>query len=175
MKKLIGVLFAVGVLSLMFAASAEATNVCNYTYDGCQTTTTAEVTTTTAYVTTTTEPEEETTTTTTTAPTTTGFPFCNPNNTQGVQCLNIDPTTTTAPATTTTVAATTTAPEVTTGEGTQAQEPETIPPLVVEAPTTTTPDELPVTGGSPWWLALLGVCVIGLGVCGVLFARTFKA
>jgi len=72
-KKLIGVLFAVGVLSLMFAASAEATNVCNYTYDGCQTTTTAEVTTTTAYVTTTTEPEEETTTTTT-APTTTGFP-----------------------------------------------------------------------------------------------------
>ena len=173
MKKLIGVLFAVGVLSLMFAASAEATNVCNYTYDGCQTTTTAEVTTTTAYVTTTTEPEEETTTTTTTAPTTTGFPFCNPNNTQGVQCLNIDPTTTTAPATTTTtVAATTTAPEVTTGEGTQAQEPETIPPLVVEAPTTTTPDELPVTGGSPWWLALFGGCLIVLGGLAIAWKRT---
>jgi len=79
--------------------------------------------------------------------------------------------TTTVPVTTTVASPTTTeAPTTTVGEGTAAQEPEVIPP-VVETPAAPVPvaDELPVTGASSGLIAV-GLAVLVLGVFFVLGA-----
>jgi len=84
--------------------------------------------------------------------------------------------TTTVPVTTTVAAPTTTeAPTTTVGEGTAAQEPEVIPPVVVETPAAPFPvvDELPVTGASSGAIAVgLGLLVLGVFfVLGALWRR----
>lgn len=135
-------------------------------------TTTQYVTTTAA---TTTVPQETTTIApTTTVPVTTTQPTTN----CGLCAGQFSPTTT-VPAVTTTVPAATTVPPAVV----------TVPPVVVTpAPNDTTAvdqtvapvpaaaepvsDTLPVTGGSPWWLALVGVCLVALGLLGVAFKRS---
>ena len=121
------------------------TTICDE--DECVTTTTSPSTT---IATTTTVPR-----TTTTAPTTTGPP-CDVAH----SCISIPVTTASTIATTTTVAPPTTIPDTTAVD-------QTLPPAPA-APVTPAPTTLPVTGGSPWWLALFGVCLVGLG--GLLLA-----
>jgi len=90
----------------------------------------------------------------------------------GLCAGQFSPTTTVAP-TTTPAPTTTVAPSTTAGSEhvneTSPPAPEVIPPAAVEA--TPSHDTLPVTGGSPWWLALFGACLVGLGVCAVLWHR----
>lgn len=104
----------------------------------------------------TTLPTTTTLATTTTVPTTSSsIPFCVPNT--GVQCLNIDPTTTTvAQSTTTTLPAATTVPEPSTTAPNRA----VAPPSEPSEPTVSIseePEDLPVTGNNS-----LGVAVIGI-------------
>ena len=112
-------------------------------------------------VTTTTAPTTTIATTTTAATTTvprttmTGPP-CDVNH----NCISIPETTASTVATTTTVAPPTTIPDTTAVD-------QTLPPAPA-VPVTPAPTTLPVTGGNPWWLALFGVCLVGLG--GLLLA-----
>jgi len=121
-----------------------------------------ECTTTTAPTTTaatTTVPRTTTTAATTTAATTTGPP-CDVAH----SCISIPVTTASTIATTTTVAPPTTIPDTTAVD-------QTLPPAPA-APVTPAPTTLPVTGGSPWWLALFGVCLVGLGGLLVAWRRS---
>ena len=126
-----------------------------------------------------TTPETTVAATTTAAPPTT-VPVTPPSNVPNDCSPVFDPqacVTTTVPVATTVPAPTTTeAPTTTVGEGTEAQEPEVIPPVVIEQPPAVeaSSDTLPVTGASSGLVAV-GLAVVIAGcvlVVGSLWRRS---
>jgi LPXTG-motif cell wall-anchored protein len=166
---------AAAALVVPLAATADATNVCEYTYDCGSTTTGAATTAATTTGATTTAATTTTGATTTIATTTTARITTTVGTTIPIQCAPVfDPnacntTTTAASSTTTTAAATTTVPATTatTAASTTA---ETVPDTTPETTAPIPEGSLPDTGSSP----LLPAIGLGLLALGVMLVAKFR-